>query len=237
MWLCCLGAAQGLLVATPRGHAGATPRGLRHRPTQCVEAADDDLVSRISDVFWENKRAQLDAEMDASLRMLQEFAAREDALLSIGVLPEGAERSALPVSDAEADIELLEAQLVIARYEGEVSLQKTGAFWIGQLAQARAEADARIAELTAQASAAEARATAAEARAAEAEAASKGVSDTLPELRKLLDQLDERCVATVTPTSKPETAAEEEEKQPAAKADEKEVVAEPVEKQEPKAPV
>ena len=226
--LCFLAVAQGL-VASSRGHVGARPRAhaVRHRTTRCVEAGNDEVVARISDLFWENKRAQLDAEMDLSLRMLEEFAAREAALLlTVGALPEGAERLSLPASDAEAEAELLEAELEIARYEAEVSIQKTSAFWIGRLAEEKHAADAQIAELTAQASAAESRVAAAEARAAEAEAASKGVADTLPELRKLLDQLGGQAVA---PASPPEAAAEE--KKPAAKVEEKA----PPEEEKPKA--
>ena len=121
---------------------------------QCLrmDASADALVSKLNDVFWQTKKAQMEAEMDQKLRDLEEFRAREQALydtLSTNALSAAPAVPAIAGSSDVAAAELttqmsalmaelsaekarsaaLEAELEDARLKAEIELQKVAAFW------------------------------------------------------------------------------------------------------------
>jgi hypothetical protein len=101
-----------------------------------VTMVDDDLslVSAMTDSFYSSKRARLEAELAARLAELEEFEAREQALLQTGggggspML--GTEADLLAQLQAEqAKNAALTAELTQTKLDSELNLQKVAAFW------------------------------------------------------------------------------------------------------------
>lgn len=140
-------------LVSPTAPASAPMLATGASSRQCLRmgASADTLVSKLNDVFWETKKAQMEAEMDQKLRDLEEFRAREQALydtLSTNALSaapavpaiagsSGAaaelttQMSALmaELSAEKARSAALEAELEDARSKAEIELQKVAAFW------------------------------------------------------------------------------------------------------------
>lgn len=116
------------------------------------------VLKQLNEVFWKNKKAVVEAELDQKMRELEEYQMREQALfetlsttaISAGAAPAGAlgaaagagmmeEMSALmaELSAEKARSAVLEAQLLSVQVQKEVELQKTAAFWIEKLAAAK----------------------------------------------------------------------------------------------------
>lgn len=103
------------------------------------------MVNAMSDSFWKAKRARLQAEMEAQLRELEEFEAREKALQQVATGPALSAAGAGP-SELMALLEAerarsaqLEAMLEKQAIEAENNLQKVSAFWINKVAEAKAQ--------------------------------------------------------------------------------------------------
>eukprot|EP00964_Phaeocystis_antarctica_P121568 scaffold85229_cov63-Phaeocystis_antarctica.AAC.2 len=116
------------------------------------------VLKQLNAVFWKNKKAVVEAELDQKMRELEEYQMREQALfetlsttaISAAAPPAGAlgaaagagmmeEMSALmaELSAEKARSAALEAELLVVQVQKEVELQKTAAFWIEKLAAAK----------------------------------------------------------------------------------------------------
>ena len=189
-----------MLLLAGLSHALTT--GVR-RPRCAVRAAPvcqaGDPTSALSKTFWDGKQQMLEAELAAKLAELEEFEAREAALvesLAQGLpLPAPTPPAAIASDEAlERRVAELEAELEAKGMEAERALQRTGAFWIEQVATLRQRAVA-----------AEINAAAAEARAAKAEATGRLLSERLPGVANDLQSLL-ALVAPAQPAPAPTTA-------------------------------
>ena len=116
------------------------------------------VLKELNAVFWKNKKAVVEAELDQKMREIEEYQMREQALfetlsttaISAGAPPAGTlgaaggadmmeQMSALmaELSAEKARSAALEAELLSVKAQKEVDLQKTAAFWIEKLAAAR----------------------------------------------------------------------------------------------------
>jgi len=118
------------------------------------------VLKQLNAVFWKNKKAVVEAELDQKMRELEEYQMREQALfetLSATALPAaqapagalgaaGAESTGLMEEMSALMAELsaektrsaaLEAELVSVQAQKEIELQMTAAFWIEKLAAAK----------------------------------------------------------------------------------------------------
>lgn len=116
------------------------------------------VLKELNAVFWKNKKAVVEAELDQKMREIEEYQMREQALfetlsttaISAGAPPAGTlgaaggtdmmeQMSALMVelSAEKARSAALEAELLSVKAQKEVDLQKTAAFWIEKLAAAK----------------------------------------------------------------------------------------------------
>mmetsp|Transcript_46480 Transcript_46480/g.129117 ORF Transcript_46480/g.129117 Transcript_46480/m.129117 type:complete len:225 (+) Transcript_46480:39-713(+) len=139
--------ATGLITAL----AFAPTLTVRHAPAAgraaaAMSAADDmelQVVKRLQESFWTQKRARMKADMEARLMELEEFEAREAALStavsSTPLLGASTEVAALQAELAaeRAMRQELEATLTTVREEAELNLQKTAAYWIAKLDAAK----------------------------------------------------------------------------------------------------
>ena len=131
-----------------------------------VEESSALVLKQLNTVFWKNKKAMVEAELDQKMRELEEFQMREQALfetlsataLPAAPAPAGAlgaastdsfpamveEMSALmaELSTEKARSAALEAELAIVHAQKEIDVQKTAAFWIEKLAAAKEAAPA-----------------------------------------------------------------------------------------------
>ena len=112
---------------------------------QCTmdEASNALMLKQLNEVFWKNKKALVEAELNQKMRDLEEYQAREAALyesLMAPALPSAAAVPAIAAGgniaalQAELDAEkqrtaALEAELEAVRMKSEVELQKVAAFW------------------------------------------------------------------------------------------------------------
>jgi len=124
------------------------------------------VLKELNAVFWKNKKAVVEAELDQKMREIEEYQMREQALfetlsttaISAGAPPAGTlgaaggadmmeQMSALmeELSAEKARSAALEAELLSVKAQKEVDLQKTAAFWIEKLAAAK-EGSAAAAE-------------------------------------------------------------------------------------------
>lgn len=124
------------------------------------------VLKELNAVFWKNKKAVVEAELDQKMREIEEYQMREQALfetlsttaISAGAPPAGTlgaaggagmmeQMSALmeELSAEKARSAALEAELLSVKTQKEVDLQKTAAFWIEKLAAAK-EGSAAAAE-------------------------------------------------------------------------------------------
>ena len=123
-------------LAPPTGMvAHATPRA----PAALM--ADDELsmLAAMSDSFWKQKRARMQADLEAKLLELEEYEAREKALQDIAIrgggdapaVSGGAEVAQLKAAlEAEqAKTAALEQELRKTLLQAEVNLQKVASFW------------------------------------------------------------------------------------------------------------
>lgn len=116
------------------------------------------VLKELNAVFWKNKKAVVEAELDQKMREIEEYQMREQALfetlsttaISAGAPPAGTlgaaggadmmeQMSALmeELSAEKARSAALEAELLSVKAQKEVDLQKTAAFWIEKLAAAK----------------------------------------------------------------------------------------------------
>ena len=116
------------------------------------------VLKELNAVFWKNKKAVVEAELDQKMREIEEYQMREQALfetlsttaISAGAPPAGKlgaaggadmmeQMSALmeELSAEKARSAALEAELLSVKAQKEVDLQKTAAFWIEKLAAAK----------------------------------------------------------------------------------------------------
>lgn len=116
------------------------------------------VLKELNAVFWKNKKAVVEAELDQKMREIEEYQMREQALfetlsttaISAGAPPAGTlgaagggdmmeQMSALmaELSAEKARSAALEAELLSVKTQKEVDLQKTAAFWIEKLAAAK----------------------------------------------------------------------------------------------------
>lgn len=106
------------------------------------------MLQAMSDSFWKQKRARLQAELAQQLAELDEFEARERALQEVA---SGAPAPALAASSdvvaLQAALEAerarnaaLEEQLAKSAAAAEVNLQKVSSFWIAKLEEAKGQA-------------------------------------------------------------------------------------------------
>ena len=116
------------------------------------------VLKELNAVFWKNKKAVVEAELDQKMREIEEYQMREQALFetlsttasSAGAPPAGTrgaagggdmmeQMSALmaELSAEKARSAALEAELLSVKAQKEVDLQKTAAFWIEKLAAAK----------------------------------------------------------------------------------------------------
>lgn len=116
------------------------------------------VLKELNAVFWKNKKAVVEAELDQKMREIEEYQMREQALfetlsttaISAGAPPAGTlgaaggadmmeQMSALmeELSAEKARSAALEAELLSVKAQKEVELQKTAAFWIEKLAAAK----------------------------------------------------------------------------------------------------
>eukprot|EP00322_Chrysochromulina_rotalis_P011968 CAMPEP_0115847028 /NCGR_PEP_ID=MMETSP0287-20121206/10168_1 /TAXON_ID=412157 /ORGANISM="Chrysochromulina rotalis, Strain UIO044" /LENGTH=232 /DNA_ID=CAMNT_0003300843 /DNA_START=58 /DNA_END=756 /DNA_ORIENTATION=+ len=145
-------------------HIIAPAVGLRAaaRSPAVIAADDGSLLQSMSDSFYANKRARLEAELASRLSELEEYEARERALLEVSQ-PAVAGASPDIVAELEAEkakTAALEAELAQVKVESEVALQKVAAYWVAKLAEAK-EAPTLAAAPAAAAAAAPAAASAA----------------------------------------------------------------------------
>lgn len=100
-------------------------------------ADDASLLKSMSDSFYATKRARLEAEHAARLAELEEFEAREKALVSLeptDAAPIAGDQNLQALLEAEkAKSAALEAELAQARLDSEIALQKVAAFWYAHL--------------------------------------------------------------------------------------------------------
>ena len=117
---------------------------LLSRPQCTMDEASAVMLKSLNDVFWKNKKALVEAELNQKMRELEEYQAREAALyesLMVPALSSGAATPALTSAGSEVaalQAELtaekqrtaaLEAELEAVRLQSEVDLQKVAAFW------------------------------------------------------------------------------------------------------------
>ena len=116
------------------------------------------VLKELNAVFWKNKKAVVEAELDQKMREIEEYQMREQALfetlsttaISADAPPAGTlgaaggadmmeQMSALmeELSAEKARSAALEAELLSVKAQKEVDLQKTAAFWIEKLAAAK----------------------------------------------------------------------------------------------------
>ena len=134
------------LAASPvRTTVAAASQSATRGGAAIVMADELSMVNAMSDSFWKAKRARLQAEMEAQLRELEEFEAREKALQQVATGPALSAASAGP-SELMALLEAerarsaqLEAMLEKQAIEAENNLQKVSAFWINKVAEAKAQ--------------------------------------------------------------------------------------------------
>ena len=106
-------------------------------------AADEySLLSTMTDSFYSTKRARLEAELAARLAELEEFEARERALALTTAAPgaPAANDAAGLLAALEEERErsaALQAQLLQAKMDQEIAVQKVSAFWVAKLAEAK----------------------------------------------------------------------------------------------------
>ena len=89
-------------------------------------------MQALSDSYYNAKKAKLQADLDERMRELEEFEARERALLlaapAAAALP-AAGNLAAELEAEKAKSAALEAKLLATQREAELSLQKVAAFW------------------------------------------------------------------------------------------------------------
>ena len=103
-----------------------------------VSATDNgSLLQAMSDSFYANKRARLEAELASRLSELEEFEARERALLDMSqpaVGPATGTASLIAQLEAEkAKSAALEAELARSKLDSEIALQKVAAYWCARV--------------------------------------------------------------------------------------------------------
>lgn len=95
------------------------------------------LLQAMSDSFYANKRARLEAELASRLSELEEFEARESALLDMSqpaIGPAAGTASLIAQLEAEkAKSAALEAELARSKLEAEMALQKVAAYWCARV--------------------------------------------------------------------------------------------------------
>jgi len=106
-----------------------------------VSMADDSLLQSMSDSFYANKRARLESELAARLSELEEYEARERALIDMSgpaIGAAGGSAGLLAELEAEkAKTAALEAALAQQKLDSEVALQKVAAYWVAKLDEAK----------------------------------------------------------------------------------------------------
>ena len=104
-----------------------------------VSMADDSLLQSMSDSFYANKRARLESELAARLSELEEYEARERALIDMSgpaIGAAGGSAGLLAELEAEkAKTAALEAALAQQKLDSEVALQKVAAYWYARSPQ------------------------------------------------------------------------------------------------------
>lgn len=111
-------------------------------PRAAVVMADDSsLMKSMSDSFYANKRARLESELAARLSELEEYEARERALLDVSQSAVGPSAGGELLAQLEAEkakSAALEAELMQTKLDSEIALQKVAAYWVDKLAEAKA---------------------------------------------------------------------------------------------------
>jgi len=115
---------------------------LRVAPVRAMASDEVSMMQAMSDSFWKQKRARLQAELAAQLAELDEFEARERALQEVtagpSIAPSGDAAALMAALEAErAKSAALEAQLAKTIADSEINLQKVAAFWVAKLAEAK----------------------------------------------------------------------------------------------------
>merc|ERR1719424_1488729 len=113
-----LGSPSSLAVHT-------TPAATRPACVMAEEVPSALVLKQLNAVFWKNKKAVVEAELDQKMRELEEYQMREQALFET--------LSTTAISAGAAP----EAELLSVQVQKEVELQKTAAFWIEKLAAAK----------------------------------------------------------------------------------------------------
>ena len=124
---------------TPSGLSSRHPRSARASVPTC-QAGEPQTSAALSKTYWDGKQRMIEMELAAKLAELEEYEAREAALVeslaqnsllpAVGAAPAGDEPLERRVAELEA---ALEAKGV----EAEMAIQRTGAFWIEQVAELR----------------------------------------------------------------------------------------------------
>lgn len=135
---------------SPYGSALTRAPGASVRAPEIRCAADElSIMNSLSDSYWSSRKARLQAEMEAKLRELDEFQEREQALYAAslpaapapaGMLTTGSDSLQAELAAEKERTAALEKELAEAKLEMEMAVQKTAAFWIEKLAEARAGA-------------------------------------------------------------------------------------------------
>ncbi len=136
--------AVGAAVSFLPGCAPPVGTAAGSRVAAHVVMADDlTVLQRMSQSFWDQKKARMQAELDAKLSEIDEFAAREAALAAtVGELPAGGNSGGDLVQSAAlqgqleaalAENEALQRELAYMRLETEINLQKVHARYTAQL--------------------------------------------------------------------------------------------------------
>jgi len=116
---------------------------------------DLQIVKRMQESFWAQKKARLQAETETRLREIDEYAAREAALASaVGSAPALEASAEVAILQAALEVEreknaALMAELQSVKVDAELNLQKASAFWIAKLEAAKALPAAAEQEATA----------------------------------------------------------------------------------------
>ena len=104
------------------------------------------MVSAMSESFWKQKRARLQAELQQQLNEIDEFEAREKALQQVAASSAPAIGAGSNVAELQAMLEAerarsaqLEEMLAKQALEAEVNLQKVSAYWINKVSEAKGQ--------------------------------------------------------------------------------------------------
>ena len=136
-----LSLALGSLALAPSPAVHSRCAALAPTPAiRCLaDGGDLAVVKRLNDAFWAQKRARIEAETEQKLRELDEYEARERALGGMASSGASGELGAMELAllQEQAKVAALEAELAEVRALSEVNVQKTAAFWIAKLADAK----------------------------------------------------------------------------------------------------